>query len=213
MPIILTGFEPFGKERYNPSGEVAKALNGKRICGETIVGVVLPVAYRRTISLVEKMMEELKPSVFLGTGLAPSSPVIRIERIAVNLMDFRKPDNDGDKPVDVPIYEDGPLAYMATIPTRDILIRLREAGIPASLSYSAGTYLCNLVFYAALHNTVRLGLNTKVGFVHLPYELRQAAEKDVAPSLPFDVMLKVVEISLRVTLEELDRSLVATKRT
>ncbi len=203
--IVVTGFEPFGKYSENPSGEVAKALNSERIMNQEIRGIVLPVAYRRAKRIIEETLMKYRPLIFLGIGLAPGSPSIKLERIAINIMDFKKPDNDGEKPVDIPIYPDGPLAYMATIPIRRVCKVLRERGIPAVISYNAGTFLCNFVFYTTLYNVDKLQLKTKVGFVHIPCDVGQVAKGDqMLPSMPICLVIKAIRTIIRATLEEIN---------
>ena len=164
MKVLITGFEPWGEEDYNPSGEITRKLDGRAIAGARIKGVVLPVSYRRAREIVISTIDEYMPNVVIGTGLAPNTTCIRVERVAINLMDSG-PDIDNYNPVEEPIDPNGPAAYFATIPVRKIVERLKEEGIPAVVSNSAGVFLCNFVMYCALHHVAIKNYNTKVGFI------------------------------------------------
>jgi len=206
MVVLVTGFEPYGRENYNPSGEIAKAMDGSTIMGEDVVGVVLPVSYVRVRGLLEGYISRLKPRVLLSLGLAPRSSFIRVERVALNVMDSG-PDNDGFSPVDEPIIPGGPAAYFSTLPIKAIVKRLLESGIPAAVSNSAGTYLCNCVMYLGLHFMKAFNINGRAGFMHIPYTLEQAAVKVIGevrgeppPSMAFNEVLRAVKLALEVSL-------------
>ncbi len=192
--ILLTGFESWGKVPSNPTEELVEELSGDGVAGE-----VLPVSFRRAGERIEELIRELKPEAVLNLGLAPGSPVVRVERVAVNLMDARVADNDGFRPVDVPIDPQGPGCYFSTLPTREILEALRVRGIPAAISYSAGTFLCNFVMYRTLRILDLLGLRSPAGFIHVPYSTEIAAGMDrPVPSLPMDLLREAVEVALGV---------------
>jgi len=194
--ILLTGFEAWGSEKYNPSAEIALSLNGTTIEEFKIVGVVLPVSYRKVIKKLPEILVKVKPSIALHVGLSPKSYEIKVERIAINLMYSETGDVDGFKPIDEPIVPGGPVAYFATLPTRKIVEKLKENGIPATLSYSAGTFLCNCAMYVSLHIIATQRLKTISGFIHIPYTPRQAVGKK-APSMCLHLSQKAVEIVLR----------------
>ncbi len=196
--ILLTGFERWGDIPENPTEQLVNELDKGDIIGE-----MLPVSFSRAGSIIEDLIERYKPDAILNLGLAPGGAVIKVERIAINLIDATVPDNDRVRPVDEPIDVDGPLAYMATIPTRKIAETIRSAGIPTFLSYSAGTYLCNYIMYKSLRTVDKLGLRTLSGFIHVPYSSEIASRiKRPVPSLPISTLRKAVEIALEVIRRE-----------
>ncbi|MEM3616279.1 MAG: pyroglutamyl-peptidase I [Candidatus Methanomethylicia archaeon] len=205
MVVVLTGFEPYGRESYNPSGVVAEKFNGLNIMGEEVVGRVLPVSYKRVPEILENLISSFKPKVILSLGLAPRSPCIRVERVAINIMDS-SPDNDGYSPVDEFIVKDGPAAYFSTIPIKAIVKRLLDSGIPAIISNSAGTYLCNYVMYLSLHYMFRFGVSGRAGFIHIPYTIGQVAEKllgerlEPPASMNFEDIFRAVKLAFEVSL-------------
>lgn len=191
MKILLTGFEPFGGESINPSWEAVRLVRNVPE-GMDIVRLRLPVTFAEARESLRAAAREHRPDVILSVGQAGGREGISLERIAANLMDARIPDNAGFQPVDEPLYADGPAAYFSSLPLRPLLAALQEAEIPASISNTAGLYVCNAVFYEA----ARLKAQGKVrmaGFIHVPYLPGQAAEKD-APSLPLDRMVRALEI-------------------
>jgi pyroglutamyl-peptidase len=206
MTILITGFEPFAGLAYNPSAEIAATLDGREIGGRVVVGRLLPVDFARYHAALDALLRETAPSLYIGFGLASGEDMIRIERFGVNLADFDIPDNAGARHVGRMIESDGPAARAATLPCAEIRTALLEAGIPARLSNSAGSYLCNATLYSAL------GLCTELpcGFIHLPYASHQVADllrdgkgplhgESLAPSLPIETMIAAAEIALRVS--------------
>ncbi len=192
--ILLTGFESWGDVPSNPTSEVVKQL-----VSDEVVGEVLPVSFKRAGERLEKLLREIRPKVVLNLGLAHERPVIRVERVAINLIDAKIPDNDGEQPVDVPIDPDGPRCYFSTLPTRKMVEALRREGIPAFLSYSAGTYLCNYVMYKTLRFLDVTGLRASAGFIHIPYSSEMASKMDKpVPSLPLSTIKRAVQIALDV---------------
>jgi len=176
MPnVLLTGFQPYGGRGINPAAEVVGALDGQVIESATVTGLLLPVSYARTGALIEAEMARLKPDVVISLGLWPGEATIRIERVGVNRAAFEIADNEGALPLDEPIEADGPAARMTTLPVAAILRALRDNGIPARPSDTAGTFLCNATLYRVLGIAERLGLKSRCGFVHLPYLPEQVA--------------------------------------
>ena len=198
--ITITGFEPFRKEKVNPSMIIAKEFDGKTVLGEKIKSIILPVSYKRAKPIVESLVKE-EPILLLSLGLSSRITCIRLEVIALNIAHSEKGDNDGYKPFNEIIYEDGDLAYKGTLPFKEILEALRKNGIPSTLSFHAGTFLCNYVYYIALYNAQNRGLN--VGFVHIPHLTEYAVEKPEVPSLPKELVIKAVEIIVRETLKNI----------
>lgn len=190
--ILITGFESWGDVPSNPTSELVEQLVSDEVAGE-----VLPVSFRRAGERLENLIRELRPEAVLNLGLAPERPVIRVERVAINLIDAKIPDNDGDRPVDVPIDPDGPTCYLSTLPTREIVEAIRREGIPAFLSYSAGTYLCNYVMYKTLRILDIMGLRIPAGFIHVPYSSEMASKMNKpVPSLPLATIKRAVQVAL-----------------
>jgi pyroglutamyl-peptidase len=189
MRILITGFEPFGSDSYNPSGEVL-ALLPDCINGSKIILAVLPVARREAQARVLKLIEEEKPDCVISLGLAAGRKGITIERTAVNVDDFRIRDNAGEQPHDEKISEEGPDAYFTSLPFRKIEAALKEAGIPVSVSESAGTFVCNHVFYAVRHACALCHPQIRSGFIHLP--CADEMDQENVFSMPLKEMAKAV---------------------
>lgn len=175
-PILVTGFEPYGGRGRNPAYEVMKQLDGRTIEGQTIVGRGVPVAFGRFPDIAAELIDELNPSKVISLGLWPGESMIRIERIGVNIADFGIADNDGVLAVDEQIDGDGSPALMATLPIRAMERAILEAGIPACLSATAGTYLCNICLYSFLQAAEKHREPVACGFIHVPYLPEQVAE-------------------------------------
>lgn len=175
-PVLITGFEPYGGRGTNPAHEAMKQLHGRTINGKTVIGRGLPVSFGRFPEVAVELIEELNPSTVISLGLWPGESMIRIERIAVNIADFGIPDNDGNLAVDEPVDRNGAAALMSTLPTRAIERAILREGIPASLSATAGTYLCNICLYSFLQAAQQRREPVACGFIHVPYMPEQVAE-------------------------------------
>lgn len=200
IKILLSGFEPFEKEPINPSQELLKNFDISDNDTHELRTLTLPVTVRDAGRLIEKAIEEVKPDYLISFGLNGKLSHIALERIAINLIDARIPDNNGEQPIDTPILENGPVAYWSGLPLRDIERELKDAGIPVNLSNSAGTYICNYVMYCALHFIEQAGLKTKAGFIHIPFLPEQCIARPQRSSMDMNVlhkMLKTVLSSLR----------------
>lgn len=204
VQVLLTGFEPFAGEPENPSSRVAElAAEELRRRGYDAASATLPVSFRRCGTELLRLLEKARPRVCVALGLSGGISHIRVERVAVNLKDAGKPDNDGEQPVDEPIDPGGPAAYFSTLPTRLILERLREEGIPAALSYSAGTFLCNFAMYTLLRHSELKGYPARVGLLHLPYTPEIASRKPgPPPSLPLELQVRAAVIAALLSLEQ-----------
>ena len=196
--ILLTGFEPFGGERVNPSQALVEALHGEKIAGRTIVAECLPCEFGRSIAALDGAIERCRPLLVLALGQAGGRTELSLERIAINVDDARLPDNSGAAPVDLPVVAGGPAAYFSTLPIKAIVAALRGAGIPASVSQSAGTYVCNHVFYGLQHRLAGSGVRS--GFMHVPWLPEQAALQTGQPSMPLATMLDGVRLALATAL-------------
>ncbi|OED38639.1 hypothetical protein AB833_19115 [Chromatiales bacterium (ex Bugula neritina AB1)] len=166
--ILITGFEGYGGRSDNPSAAIAEALSGREIAGHRLNTRVLPVTNHDIRENITSLIDELKPRAVLSLGLAPGEKMIRIERVAANYSHFEINDNSGQRYTGV-IEKDGPQAYATTLPVEDMLAAVHECSIPAYLSNTAGTFLCNAVMYHALHYCSEQNLDIACGFVHLPY--------------------------------------------
>ena len=196
-PILVTGFEPFGGERINPSAEVARAWHGRAIDGVPVVGVVLPCVFDGSIDALRSALDHHRPQLVLALGQASGRDGFTLERVAINLDDARIADNAGAQPIDAPVVTRGPAAHFTTLPIKAMVAALREAGLAASVSYSAGTFVCNHVFYGLQH-TVKRRRNVRSGFMHLPCLPEQAAKG--ASSLPLATMVEGIGIALATAL-------------
>ena len=193
--VLLAGFEPFHGERRNPSLEVARVLDGELIGMFRVMALELPVVYGRATRRVAGAIARVRPAAVLGLGQAGGRSVITLERIAVNLADGPHPDNAGRRRVDLPVVRGGPDAYFARLPLRVILGALARRRIPAALSLSAGSFMCNAVMYTALHE-LRRRPTVPCGFIHLPYDTRQALRHLHEPSMSLDVMIDAMRTSI-----------------
>lgn len=168
--ILLTGFEPFGGDDNNPSQEIATALDGKTVGGQhKIVAATLPVARKTSLQRLVELMDQYQPEIVIMVGLAAGrGNCVSIEKVAINHDDFKIPDNEGDQPFDVCIADDGPAAYFTRLPIKLMAKRIEQAGVPAMISYSAGTFVCNHVFYGVMHHIESKKMSTRACFVHVP---------------------------------------------
>ena len=189
--ILLTGFEPFGTATSNPSGEIVK-----QISGDNIVTAILPVAYAQSAERLLSLIDQHNPDVVICLGQAEGRTQITPEKVAINLDDARLADNEGVLRNDVKILEDGPDAYFSTLPVKDMVEVMKAQGIPAAVSLSAGTFLCNHVFYVAQNKFA--GSNVRSGFVHVPLMDSQASEFPGLPTMPLDQMVTAVRAMLEV---------------
>ncbi len=199
MKFLVTGFEPFGGSSVNPSEQIVNALEGQTIGGAQLLTAVLPVDVQRGPQVLLDAVQKEQPDAVLCLGEASRRLVLSIERVAVNLLDFRIPDNTGHQLIDEPVISGGPAAYFATLPVRKIYQALIEAGIPAELSLSAGAYLCNQVFYRLLHFIALNGLHIQAGFIHIPALPCQAARQPLPqPSMSLETSLSGVRTAISV---------------
>ena len=198
--VLLTGFDAFGGEPANPSWEAVSCLDGEVIAGHRVVAGRLPVEFGGALQVLRAAIVELAPTLVLCIGQAGGRAQLSLERVAINLDDARIPDNAGAVPVDEAIVDDGPAAYFTTLPIKAMLSALRNAGIPAEISQTAGTYVCNHAFYGLMH-ALEDRPATRGGFIHIPYSPAQAARHPGAPSLPVDTVVAALRIALLTALE------------
>ncbi|MGI6901974.1 MULTISPECIES: pyroglutamyl-peptidase I [Leclercia] len=199
--VLITGFEPFGGETVNPSWEVVKQLDGAIIDDCRVVARQLPCVFGESLSVLNAAIDALQPSVVLAVGQAGGRVDVTVERVAINVDDARIPDNHGRQPVDVAIVEGGPAAWFSTLPIKAMVAVLRESGIPASVSQTAGTFVCNHVMYGVLHKLADRP-EVKGGFIHIPYLPEQAAAHPGAPSMATQTVKQALEIAITVALRQ-----------
>ena len=189
--VLLTGFEPFGTATSNPSSEIVK-----QISGDNIVTAILPVTYAQSAERLLELIAEHSPDVVICLGQAEGRTQITPEKVAINLDDARLPDNAGVQRSDVKILDDGPDAYFTSLPIKEMVEAAKAAGVAASVSLSAGAFLCNHVFYVAQNNFA--GTKVRSGFIHVPLMDSQAPEFPGMPTMPLDQMIKAVRAMLEV---------------
>ncbi|BCW35593.1 pyrrolidone-carboxylate peptidase [Arthrobacter sp. StoSoilA2] len=199
--ILLTGFEPFGDQSVNPSWTAAlRARDILRSEGYKVEAVELPCVFGESASVLLAAVESLAPDVVLSAGLAGGRERLSLERVAINCDDARIPDNKGKRPIDEEVVPGGPAAYFSTLPIKASLRNLQIAGIKGEISQSAGTYVCNHVFYALMHAlATRDGV--RGGFVHLPYLPEQVPEGSATPSMPLDAMAAGIAVVVRTAVQ------------
>ena len=168
MNILITGFEPFAQDRINPSQELMDVLDNE-IGGAGIIKAVLPTAAHRAEKMIAELIDTHEPDAVISFGLAGERKGVTVERIGINVDDFRIPDNDGCQPRDTKIDEDGPDGCFSTLDVKAVAESIRKAGIEASVSNTAGTFVCNHILYFTLLYCRRHHPDTVSGFIHLPY--------------------------------------------
>lgn len=198
--VLLTGFEPFNKATVNPAWEAVRALDGWR--GEHFRVEVrqLPCVFGEAIETITALVDELHPDVVIAVGQAGGRAEISVERVAINVDDAAILDNRGRQPVDAPIVADGPAAYFSTLPIKAIVRALRERALPAGVSQTAGTFVCNHVFYGLMHHAAAQPLPLKAGFIHVPFLSEQAAGRaDAPPSMALDDIVAGIRLAVEVS--------------
>ncbi|MGW4060246.1 pyroglutamyl-peptidase I [Amycolatopsis sp. NPDC004747] len=199
--VLMTGFAPFGGESVNPSWQAVSLVGARR---DDVAAVELPCEFEASLPALRRALTEHRPSLVVCAGQAGGRAEVTPERVAINLIDARIPDNAGAQPVDVPVVADGPAAYFTTLPVKACVAAIRAAGVPASVSHTAGTYVCNQVFYGLMHLLATEFRGARGGFVHVPFSPDQVAAAGKAePSLGVDRIADALEAladtALRVT--------------
>ena len=192
--LLLTAFTPFDGERINPALEAVKLVKDK-IGNLLIVKLEVPTVFGKSIDTVREAIEREKPDFVLSIGQAGGRAEITPERVAINLNDARIPDNEGNQPIDEPIFPDGENAYFSTLPVKAMVEAIRKEGLPSSLSNSAGTYVCNHLMYGVLYYLdKRPGI--KAGFIHVPYIPEQTKNKKEMPALELSKIVRGLEAAI-----------------
>ena len=196
MKLLLTGFDPFGGDAINPALEAVKLVADK-IGRFDIVKLEVPTVFRKSIDTVAKAIEEEKPDVVLCIGQAGGRFEITPERVAINVDDARIKDNEGNQPIDIKIFEDGENAYFTTLPIKAMVEAIREANLPAAVSNTAGTFVCNHLMYGVLYTLAKKYPHIKGGFTHVPFIPAQVARRTpVAPYMALEDIKRGLEAAI-----------------
>lgn len=209
MKILVTGFDPFDGEAINPALETIKSLP-PTIAGAEIIIVEVPTVFDKAARVLEEKMTEYQPDAVLCIGQAGGRVDLTPERVAINQDDARIPDNEGQQPIDRTIRPDGPAAYFSTLPIKAMVESIRSAGIPASVSNTAGTFVCNHLMYQALYQAEKSFPNTKAGFLHIPYLPEQVLDKPGVPSMSLEVIVKGIEAAITAIVAYADKEDIKT---
>jgi pyroglutamyl-peptidase len=194
--VLLTGFEPFNGAAINPSWEAVRALDGWSGPGFAVVARQLPCVFGTALDVLRESIAGVRPDIVIAVGQAGGRSEISLERVAINIDDASIRDNVGNQPVDTPIVADGPAAYFTTLPVKAIVKALRLRGFPSGVSQTAGTFVCNHVFYGLMHHAT--GQPLKGGFIHVPFLPEQAADR---PERPPSMALRDIVDALRIAVE------------
>jgi pyroglutamyl-peptidase len=194
--ILLAGFEPFDGETINPALEAARRLDGRLFGSYQVVARGIPVVRNLCLEMLTATIRELDPEIVVALGQSGGRAEITPERVAINVDDYRIADNAGAQPVDVPVVAGGPVAYWSTLPIKDMVQAMLDAGVPAKVSNSAGTFVCNHLFYGLMHRLAAEGNTRRGGFIHVPYLPEQAARLNGQPSMALEIILRGLEAAL-----------------
>ena len=195
MKILVTGFDPFGGEPTNPAIESVKRID-ENIEGAEIIKLEIPTVFHKAADVVEAKIKEVKPDVILSVGQAGGRYGITVERVAINEDDARIEDNEGNQPIDVKIREDGAPAYFAALPIKAMVEEIKKENIPASVSNTAGTFVCNHIMYQDLYLAEKYG-DIKAGFIHVPFLTEQVVDKPNTASMSLEDIVKGLNAAIR----------------
>ncbi|MCY7825097.1 pyroglutamyl-peptidase I [Bacillus spizizenii] len=203
--VLITGFDPFDNETVNPSWEAAKQLNGLETDEAIITAEQIPTVFRTALDTLRQAIQKHQPDIVICVGQAGGRMQITPERVAINLADARIPDNEGHQPIDEEISPRGPAAYWTGLPVKRMTAKMKENGIPAAVSYTAGTFVCNYLFYGLMDHISRTSSHIRGGFIHIPFIPEQTIDK-TAPSLSLDTIVRALRIAA-VTAAQYDEDL------
>jgi len=200
MKVLMTAFDPFGGESINPAFEAVKLLPDE-IAGAAIVKVEVPTIFRKALEVLNEALEREQPDIAIAIGQAGGRFDITPERVAINVDDARITDNEGNQPVDEAIYPDGKSAYFATLPIKAMVAAIREGGLPASVSNSAGTFVCNHLMYGLLYTIETKYPAMRGGFIHVPFLPEQVITKPNQPSMSLDNIVKGLTLAVAAAID------------
>lgn len=196
MKVLVTGFDPFGGESINPAYEAVKLLP-PTIAGAEVIKLEIPTVFSRSATMVEEAIEKYNPDIVLNVGQAGGRTCMSVEKVAINLAEARIPDNDGEQPFDQKLREDGDTAYFSTLPIKAMVENMKAHGIPANISYTAGTYVCNSIMYHVLYLLKNKFPGKRGGFIHVPYESSQVVNKNAnMPFMPLTMIAQGLEYAI-----------------
>lgn len=206
MKILVTGFDPFGGEKVNPALEAVKSLPSE-IHGAEVHWVEIPTVFYKASEVLEAEIEKYQPDVVLCFGQAGGRASLTPERVAINQDDARIPDNQGNQPIDTPIREDGQAAYFSTLPIKAMVKAIKEEGLPATVSNTAGTFVCNHLMYQALYLADKKFPNMRAGFMHIPYMTEQVVNKPNTASMCLTDIVRGIEAAIGAIVDHKDNDL------
>lgn len=194
--MLVTGFDPFGGDSVNPSWLAAQALHGRQVAGHRIVAAQLPCVFDESLRVLRALLARHDPELVVCLGQAGGRAALSLERVAINVNDARIPDNASQQPVDTPVDGAGPAAYFTTLPIKSMMLAMRDAGVAVDVSQTAGTFVCNHVFYGLMHALAGPELKaTRGGFIHVPWLPEQGT-----PSMSLEGMVKGLRAGLEAAL-------------
>ncbi|QQE80176.1 pyroglutamyl-peptidase I [Alicyclobacillus sp. SO9] len=195
--VLLTGFDAFGGESINPSWEAVRQLDGMELQGHTVRSFKIPTVFHTSISRLKQYIDDVQPCLIICVGQAGGRSDITVERVAINMDDARIPDNEGQQPIDIPIVEGGPDAYFSTLPIKAVVNQLLAENIPASVSQTAGTFVCNHLFYGLMHILASQSpVATRGGFVHIPFVPQQSVKHRGQPSMSLETAVRGLRFAI-----------------
>ena len=195
MKILITGFDPFGGEPVNPALEAVKLMKDE-IAGAKIIKLEIPTVFRKSVEKIHEMMKAEQPDVVLSIGQAGGRFGVTPERVAINVDDARIKDNEGNQPVDTPIFTDGEAAYFSNLPVKAMVEAIKNKGLPSTLSNSAGTFVCNHVMYGVLYYSHKEFPNVRGGFIHVPFITDQVVTKPNVASMALADITEALEAAV-----------------
>lgn len=200
MKILVTGFDPFGGEPINPAIESVKKLPDN-IAGAEIIKLEIPTVRGKSLEKIEKAIQEHNPDIILSVGQAGGRFDITVERVGINMDDFRIPDNEGNQVIDEPVFSDGDNAYFVKLPVKAMVQNIQKNKIPASVSYTAGTFVCNHVLYGVLYLVEKKYKGKKSGFIHIPFLPEQVVDKKNMPSMELNTIVTGLTAAIEAIVE------------
>ncbi|MBH5318419.1 pyroglutamyl-peptidase I [Paenibacillus sp. GSMTC-2017] len=200
IKVLLTGFDPFGGETVNPAWEAVSALKGLKTDTFEVEIYQLPTVFNQSLDNLYRAINDVQPHIAICLGQAGGRSEFSVERVAINLNDARIPDNEGNQPIDTYVFEGGPVGYWTSLPIKAIVHELKRQHVPASISYTAGTFVCNHLFYGLMHHITENKLAIRAGFIHIPFLPEQAAKYAGQPSMALDTIVKGLMITIETTI-------------
>ena len=206
MKVLVTGFEPFGGEKVNPALEAIKGLPAE-IHDAKVRWLEVPTVFQKSAQVLEEEMSCYQPDFVLCIGQAGGRSSLTPERVAINQDDARIPDNDGNQPIDLPIRPDGAPAYFSSLPIKAMVQAIKKEGLPASVSNTAGTFVCNQLMYQALYLVEKKFPHVKAGFMHIPYMMEQVVNRPTTPAMSLVDIRRGIEAAIGAIIEHGDQDL------